>query len=164
MKSYSWFAILRELWLVSLLKYLLFTLYWLISYIYLHILDPRIIILGHLYITGKYDFSPEIGIFGCNKQGSDFLHLPNMCIVWTVLWCTNGLSYYYWLVYYRMYRNKCHTCPNQLCSTSYRTFFRHQSDFKMSIYQTIISSILASYFKFQNRSKSKTMKIYPNIR
>ena len=91
-----------------------------------------------------------------------------MRMVWTSVMIhstiSNGLSNYYWLVYYRMHRNNCHTCPNQLWSTSYRTVFHHQSDFKMSIYQTIISSILASYFKFQNRSKSKTMKIYPNIR
>ena len=86
-KSYvkidDWFAILRELWPIFLLKYVLYTFYWLISYISHHILDPWIIVLGHLYITGKYDFSLEFGIFGCNKQGSDSLHLPNICMVWT---------------------------------------------------------------------------------
>ena len=82
-KMDNWFAILPEPWPIFLLKYVLYTFYWLISYISLHILNPWIIVLGHIYITKKYDFSPEFGIFGCNKQGSDFLELSHMRMVWT---------------------------------------------------------------------------------
>ena len=56
-KSYvkmdNWFAILPEPWPIFLLKYVLYTFYWLISYISLHILNPWIIVLGHIYTSRK---------------------------------------------------------------------------------------------------------------
>jgi hypothetical protein len=47
----DWFAILRELWPIFLLKYVLYTFYWLISYISPHIFDSRTLALGHVLPT-----------------------------------------------------------------------------------------------------------------